>query len=204
MVPLQPTEPLLVRYPKRVTLSDGLTVTVRPLRPEDEAPLAAFFRSIPAADRWWLREDVCDAAVVRRWVADLDYERVLPLLALSGEEVVADATLHRRGFGARAYLGEVRAVVAPAYRGRGLAYALLSDLLEIATAAGLDRLEAELVAGEQRGALEAVEMLGFQAIAEVADHLRAEDGSRRDLIRLVLPLRPESALVDDGELGVRT
>lgn len=199
-----PTDQVLAGYPKSVTLSDGVTVVVRPLIAADEANLAAFFRSIPAADRWWLREDVSDADVVRRWVADLDYNRVLPLLALLGEEIIADATLHRREFGARAFLGEVRAVVAPAYRGRGLAYALLSELLEVATAAGLDRLEAEIVAGVQRGALEAVEMLGFQAIAEIENHLHAEDGSRRDLIRLVLPLRPESALAPNDDLGVRT
>jgi GNAT superfamily N-acetyltransferase len=182
------TQELLAAYPKQLVLEDALTVEVRPLRAEDEPRLIAFFQSIPAADRWWLREDVGDPAVVREWVRGLDYERVLPLLAFAGEEIAADATLHRRGFGARAHLAEVRVVVAPAYRGRGLAYALIGELVEVATAAGLERLEAEIVGGAQTGALEAVEMLGFEQVAVLPDHLRGPDGRRHDLITLVLQL----------------
>lgn len=188
MVSLRPTGELLAAYPKPLLLEDALAVEVRPLRPEDEAGLIAFFSSIPASDRWWLREDVGNPAVVRQWVEALDYERVLPLLAFVGNEIVADATLHRRGFGARAHLGEVRVVVAPAYRGRGLAYALIGELVEIATAAGLERLEAEIVGGAQIAALEAVEMLGFEQVAVLPDHLRGPDGRRHDLILLVLSL----------------
>jgi GNAT superfamily N-acetyltransferase len=188
MAALRQTRDLLAAYPKPLILEDGLAVEVRPLRREDEARLVAFFRSIPASDRWWLREDVGDAAVVHQWVSGLDYERVLPLVAFVGDEIVADATLHRRGFGARAHLAEVRVVVAPAYRGRGLAYALIGELVEIATAAGIERVEAEIVGGAQLAALEAVEMLGFEQVAVLADHLRGPDGRRHDLILLVLQL----------------
>ena len=36
-----------------------------------------------------------DRAVVERWGVELDYEKVMPLLALDGKRIVADATLHR-------------------------------------------------------------------------------------------------------------
>jgi GNAT superfamily N-acetyltransferase len=179
---------LLTEYPKSLTLGDGSTLLVRPLRPTDQAGLLTFFRSIPEKDRWWLREDVADPAVIRRWVTDLDYDRVLPLIALSDGQIVADVTLHRRGFGARGGVGEVRMVVAPPYRGRGLAYALLDDLAEIAKAAGLLRLEAEIVARAQSAALEAVEQFGFARVAVVPEHLAGPDGTAHDVILLVLPL----------------
>ncbi len=185
---LLPTRVLLDGYPKTVTLTDGTTVTVRPLRPTDQAALLAFFRGIPAEDRWWLRENVSDPAVIRRWTVDLDYDRVLPLVALVDDRIVADATLHRRGYGARHHLGEVRVVVAPAYRGRGLAYALLVELCEIAAAAGLAKLEAEIVARAQSGALEAVEQIGFRLVATIPDHLVGPDGTPHDLLFLVYPL----------------
>ena len=188
MTTLRQTGELLALYPKTLVLEDALAVEVRPLVPDDEPALLAFFQTVPAADRWWLREDVTDPAVVRSWVSMLDYDRVLPLLAFDGDEIVADASLHRRGFGARAHLAEVRVVVAPAYRGRGLAYALLAELMEIATAAGLERLEAEIVGGAQAGALEAVELLGFEQVAVLPDHLRGPDGRRHDLIMLVYRL----------------
>ena len=185
---LNPTSSLLGAYPKQLDLTDGGHVTIRPLRPTDQQALLDFFRGVPEADRWWLREDVSDPAVVRRWIADLDYDRVLPLVALTDGHIVADATLHRRNFGARHHIGEVRVVVAPAYRGRGLAYALIGELMEIATAAGLARLEAEIVTRAQAGALEAVEQLGFEQVAVLPDHLVDPDGEPHDLIYLVYRL----------------
>ncbi|MFN8559757.1 MAG: GNAT family N-acetyltransferase [Dehalococcoidia bacterium] len=191
MSELRPTHAVLTRYPKRVTLDDGATIEVRPLQPADQAALLAFFRGIPAEDRWWLREDVGDPAVIRRWITDLDYDRVLPLLAVAGGAIVADATLHRRGFGARHHIGEIRVVVAPAYRGRGLAYALLVELTELAAAAGLRRLEAEIVGRAQSGALEATEQIGFEQVAVIPNHLVDPQGGLRDVLYLVYEVAEE-------------
>jgi GNAT superfamily N-acetyltransferase len=175
-------------FPKALTLDDGTTVTVRPLRAGDGAALLGFFRGIPAVDRYWLREDVTDSAVIDRWVADLDYQRVLPLVALRDEEIVADATLHRRGYGARRFNAEVRMVVAPSFRGRGLGYALLAELHDLALAVGLERLEAEIVSGAQVAAREAVELFGFREAAVMRDHLRGPAGEPHDLLVLVYQL----------------
>lgn len=185
------TRDLISGYPRTLLLEDGGAVEVRPLRGSDSAALLRFFQGVPPTDRWWLREDVGDPTVIDHWIEHMDYDRVLPLVALSGKEIVADATLHRRGYGARAHIGEVRAVVAPALRGRGIAYALLGELVEIATAAGLERLEAEIAGGAQTGALEAVQLLGFEAVAVLPNHLRGPDGRRHDQIILVLALADE-------------
>lgn len=181
----------LSNFPKSIILEDGISVTVRPLEVDDEAALLSFFRSVPESERYWLREDVSDPEIVRSWVAGLDYDRVLPLIAERDRTIIADATLHRRGYGARHYLGELRLVVSPAYRGRGLGYTLLAELTEIAQASGLDRLEAEIVSGAQTAAVEAIEQLGFVQAAVLQDHLRGPDGVRHDLALFVLPLQDE-------------
>jgi GNAT superfamily N-acetyltransferase len=178
----------LARFPRQVTVEDGTVLEVRPLVRDDAAALHRFFCSIPAEDRYWLREDVSDPGVILRWVGDLDYERVLPLVAVRDGEIVADATLHRRGFGARRFIGEVRMVVAPGYRRRGLAYALLAELYEAAQEAGLERLEAEIVQGAQNAAREAVEQFGFREFAVLPDHLRGADGRPRDLSILLFQI----------------
>lgn len=185
---LASTHSLLHSYPKDISLNDAVTVRLRVLESSDQAALLAFFRSISPDDRWWLREDVSDAAVVRRWMTDLDYERVLPIIALSGNEIVADATLHRRGFGARQFTGEVRVVVAPAFRGRGLAYAMMAELVEVASGIGLRRLVAEIAVRAQAGALEAVEQFGFERVAVLPDLLDGPDGAPHDLIYLAYQL----------------
>jgi L-amino acid N-acyltransferase YncA len=179
----------LAGFPKPLTLDDGTSVVLRPLQPGDEEALLSFFQSVPESERYWLREDVSDPEVIHRWVQDLDYDRVLPLIAERDRAIVADATLHRRGYGARHFLGELRLVVSPAYRGRGLGYSLLTELMDIAQASGLERLEAEIVAGAQTAAAEAIEQIGFEQVAILPDHLRGPDGARHDLTLFVYSLQ---------------
>jgi len=194
MVPLGATP---ARYPRAVAVDDGTILEVRALGRGDGPALHRFFTEIPAEDRYWLREDVSDPSVIFRWVADLDYDRVLPLIALRDGEIVADATLHRRGYGARRFIGEVRMVVAPAFRRRGLAYALLAELYEVAAEAGLEKLEAEIVQSAQVAALEAVEQFGFRRMATLPDHLKGPDGEARDVLILVFQIESAPATVSE-------
>ncbi len=176
------------RYPRRFEADDGAAFTIRPLAHGDEDALWQFFRSVPEVDRFWLREDVGKREIVRRWVEDLDYERVLPIVALQDDRIVADATLHRRAYGAQRHLGELRVVVAPTARSRGLGYAMLAELVDVAATAGLQRLEVEVAAGAQGAALEACARLGFEQAAVIPGHLRGPDGRPADLMILVLDL----------------
>ncbi len=83
----------------------GTHVTFRPLEPTDANRLLQFFNRVPAEDRFYLKEDVTSAEVIENWVQHIDYNRVLPLLALIDGEIVADATLHRSRAGAHRHLG---------------------------------------------------------------------------------------------------
>lgn len=179
----------LDRYPKTVTIDDGSVVTLRPLSRDDESGLWLFFQSIPDADRYWLREDVGNRDVVARWVEDLDFDRVLPLVAERNGAIVADATLHRRGFGARSHIGEVRIVVAPLVRRKGLAAAMIAELVDLAELNGLDRLVSEMAAESELAALMMAQQLGFEQAAVLPDHLIGQDNRRHDLMIVVLPLR---------------
>ncbi|UCG39643.1 MAG: hypothetical protein JSV00_05335, partial [bacterium] len=86
---------ILDEYPKTVNLRDGSRITLRPMIKEDEKILLEFFQGLSEGDRLYLRDDVADPAVVRGWVENIDYQRVLPILAIDEGKVVADATLHR-------------------------------------------------------------------------------------------------------------
>ena len=127
----------LTAYPQRVALLDGVEVTLRPMEPGDADALVEFFRMIPAEERFYLKEDVTSPKVIRRWTEELDYDRALPLLALADGRVVADATLHRHRAGARHHVGELRIVVDPEYRNRGLGSTMMYHLMAIAREHGL-------------------------------------------------------------------
>jgi RimJ/RimL family protein N-acetyltransferase len=190
-VPVVERSVQLDRFPMLLTLDDGTSVTIRPLERTDEEALLNFFASVPEEERYWLREDVSDRAVIHRWMMDLNYNRVLPLVAERDGSIIADGTLHRRGYGARHHLGEIRLVVSPGYRSRGLGYAILAELTQIAQESGLDRLEAEIVAGAQSAAVEAIEQLGFEQVARLPKHLLGPRGERHDLALFVFSLQEE-------------
>ena len=94
---------MLDDYPKEVVLKDGTLVTLRPLVRDDAELLVAFFQRIPPEERWYLRHDVSNAGIVRQWAQEVNYERVIPILAFSEGRIIGDATLHRRHYGSWAH-----------------------------------------------------------------------------------------------------
>ena len=84
------------RFPQEAVLRDGRRVMLRPFAKRDVAALYEFFQRLPEENRRFAWHRIDDRAVVERWGVELDYEKVMPLLALDGKRIVADATLHRR------------------------------------------------------------------------------------------------------------
>ena len=175
-------------YPKTLTLPDGQEVVLRPMVQQDAQALLDFFLRIPEEDRFYLKEDVTSPSVIQRWAQDLDYDRALPLLAVVDGRIVADGTLHRRRAGARRHVGELRVVVDPRYRGRGIGTAILKELILIARDRGLDRLVFELVEGVQERAIQTASSLGFVRLASLPGHVRDIGGRPHDLVIMELLL----------------
>ena len=172
----------LREFPKRITLRDGTPVTLRPMVQSDEAALLAFFCRLPPEDRQFLRDDVTRPEIIHAWCHEIDYGRVLPILAECGGRIVGDATLHRRA-GWMRHLGEIRVVTDPFYRRRGLASAMAREIFYLALQAGLDKMTAEVGAGQQ-AAIKVFEKLGFAREARLAGHVMDLQGRRHDLVVL--------------------
>ena len=178
----------LVDYPKEVTLRDGAKVTLKPMNPGDALQLEEFFSRIPAEDRYYLKEDVTSRQVVQRWAAELDYDRVLPLLAWIDDRVVADATLHRQRAGARRHVGEIRILVDPEYRNRGLGTRMLHEMATIANENGVERLIFEAVSEKEDAAIKAAQYVGFVQVGVLRSNAKDPDGRPRDLVIMEMPL----------------
>jgi L-amino acid N-acyltransferase YncA len=176
-------------YPKKMTLRDGTTITLRPMTGEDAEGLLQFFLAVPEEERWYLKEDVTSPRVIHKWADEIDYRRALPILALSDEErIVADAVLIRRRGGSRAHTGEFRIVVATDFRHRGLGAALIRELCDIANDAGLERITAEMVVGAEDDAINAAEWLGFYKVATMEGMAKDQQGHDCDVVIMTMPL----------------
>ena len=75
--------PNINTYPKTIALRDGTEVELRTLEEGDNTRLLHFFQRVPEADRYYLKEDVSAPAVIRDWTANIDFERVIPIVAVA-------------------------------------------------------------------------------------------------------------------------
>lgn len=178
---------MLAGYPKQVALETGTAVTVRPMVKEDADKLHAFFARVPAEDRLFLRDDVSRRDVIDAWARELDYEKVLPLVAEVGNNIVGDATLHRRKSGWTSHVGKVRIVIDKDYRGKGLGTRLIEELIAIAKKGGLELLVAEVMA-DQKTALAAFRDLGFEREAVLYNHVKDQAGKEHNLVVMIKDL----------------
>jgi RimJ/RimL family protein N-acetyltransferase len=170
-------------FPKQVVLRDGSPVSLRLMVATDEARLVAFFRRLPPEDRQFLKDDVTQVEIIRAWCRDLDYHRVLPILAEREGEIIGDATLHRQPTGWMRHVGKIRVVTDPFFRRRGLASALAREIFYVALQVGLDKMVAEVVV-DQIPAVKVFERLGFRQEALLAGHILDLHGRKHDLLIL--------------------
>ena len=144
---------------------------IRRIEPDDRAALEGFLDGIPDADRTFLKEDVADPDVVAAWARPGDARAI----AVDDDAVlgyVAVIPLH----GWSSHVGEVRIVVDPARRGRGVGRALARHAVVEATGLGLAKLVVEVIA-DQEPLIAMFRALGFEPEALLVDHVRDRSGA---------------------------
>jgi acetyltransferase len=180
----------LQKFPKAVALKDGKKAALRPLRPDDEKDFHQLFLDIPEPERMFIKHRVTDLKVIRDWCRNIDYGRNLPLVGLIGGKIVGDATLHQQLGGWKRHVGRVSVLVHPEFRGRGLARALIAEIVDIARRAGLEKVEAEFI-GEQEAAIRMFAMLGFSQLLRLEDYVKDMQAISHDYILMGLDLKTD-------------
>lgn len=182
---------MLSDYPRHVVLKDGTHVALRPMEKGDAEKLLEFFRCIPEDERWFLRDDVADAFVIKDWVDNLDYSHVLPILAEKEGQFLACASLHFAKYGCTSHIGELRIVISPQFRHKKLGTWMLLDLINVGIKTGLEKLVAEFYSGVHEAAISAARKLDFFQEACIRDFAKGKDGTPRDLIIMIKTLHRE-------------
>lgn len=174
-------------FREMATLKDGAYILLRPMNGDDESRLTEFYSSVSEDDMRYFRHYVKDPSVIHEWCENLDYGRVLPLLALAKDHVVGSASLHF-GEGPHRHVAEVRLFLSKDYRKRGLGMKMIRALVELARRQGVIILTAEVMA-EQTKVVKAFEQLGFKSQATLDDYFIFPDGETRDVVLLTMCLR---------------
>jgi len=172
---------MLEDYPKRAILRGGQEVILRPMVREDEQKLLEFFQRLPPEDRLFLKDDVTNPNVIHTWAENLDYNRVIPILAERENRVVGDATLHRTRYGWSTHVGEIRLATDPEFRRERLGRILAREIFFLALVLKLDKVVAEMME-DQHGAVRVFTALGFEQEAILKKHVRDLEGNYHNLM----------------------
>ena len=178
------TPAYLRRFPSTAALYDGELVTIRQLESSDKAELLNFFLRVPQEDRFYLNSDVAAPEVIAEFTDHIDLDQTIPLVAVVNDRILADATLHRSRRAARRHIGEIRVVVDPEYRGRGLGVRLIHELVQLGRDLDLRALVFELVSGHQQSAIQAAQGAGFEEVAVLQGRILDIHGIPQDLVIL--------------------
>ena len=185
---MEPQQYLVETYPKMVSLRDGTQVELRPLQEGDANSLLDFFERIGEEDLYYLKDDVTKAEVIRDWTTNINFDRVIPIEAVVENEIVADGTLHRSQVFARRHVGELRIVVDPRYRRRGLGRLMIRELVDIAIGLELYKVTFELVPEKEEAAIRAAESMGFSKVVTLKGRIMGYEGGYDDVVVLEMSL----------------
>jgi ribosomal protein S18 acetylase RimI-like enzyme len=151
---------------------------IRPLRPDDREALERFLERVPEGDRTFFQEDVTDPDVFESWLRP---GAARSLAVEDGVVIGSVAVVPLQGWSS--HVGEVRLVVDPDRRRRGIGRALTRHAVLDALGLGLTKIVVEVVA-EQEAAVAMFRSHGFHPEALLRDHVRDRNGALRDLLVL--------------------
>jgi ribosomal protein S18 acetylase RimI-like enzyme len=151
---------------------------IRQLDARDHDAVARFVARIPEGDRTFFKEDVADSGVVTAWT-ELGAARSI---AVDGDVVVGYVALVPLP-GWSSHVGEVRVIVDPDHRHRGIGRTLAQYAVLEALTLGLQKMVVEVVA-DQEATIAMFRSLGFDPEALLKNHVRDRAGGTRDLMVL--------------------
>ncbi|NJL27853.1 MAG: GNAT family N-acetyltransferase [Thermoanaerobaculia bacterium] len=135
-------------YPWTQLLGD-VEVTFRTMTADDRDAVLAFTGGLPERDLLFLRWDITSPDVVDAWIRNIERERTITVLALEGEEVIGYCSLHHSRILWTRHLGEMRVLVGPGFRGKGIGGELAQQVFGLAQELELQKLVVQMMSTQR-------------------------------------------------------
>lgn len=154
---------------------------MRLMEAADRETIVTFAKNLPPNDLLFLRLDIASPEGVDEWVRNIEAGRTITVLAEANGAVGGYASVHHDEVLWTRHVGELRVIVGPEYRRRGLGRRLTDEVFAIARDIGLRKITAQMTP-DQKGARATFERLGFRPEALLADFVVDREGLPRDLL----------------------
>ena len=173
---------LEARYPRTVEIARG-EVKLDLMSSADEGEMLGFARGLPVHDLLFLRRDITHPKVLSAWSEEIEAGSIVSLIAREAGAIVGCTAVVRDELSFSPHVGELRVLVSPQGRDRGLGRTLIQECFLIALSLKLEKLTAQMTV-DQKSAIAVFEEMGFQAEALLKEHVRDPGGSKHDLVVL--------------------
>lgn len=148
---------------QQVQLADGMTILIRPIRPEDAGMKREFFNSLSERSKYFRfhkgTQELTPEMLVR--FTQIDYDREMAFVAVDADDRA------RHELGVARYItnpdgesADFAVVVTDAWQGKGIGSRLMHTLINTAKARGIERFEGEVLV-DNVAMMALVKQLGF-------------------------------------------
>lgn len=169
-------------YPRNVECG-GAQIEIARMTSADRGALVQFVAELPTQDLLFVPRDISHPRVIDAWMCSLDRGSIASLVARENGAMVGCSALVVDAMSWSRHVGELRVLVSPAGRGKGLGRALIQECFAQALELGLKKLVAQMTV-DQTGAITVFEELGFRAEALLHHHVADRNGAMHDLVVL--------------------
>lgn len=152
--------PYPAQYEFQDSIASGEKIFIRPIRPEDAPLFETLFESLSENSiyqRFFRKLDALSRRMLVQYT-QIDYDRQIALVAISGEQMLGVSRLYPAGDGKSA---EFSVLVGDPWQGRGIGARLLQRLLEVAKDRGMQRIWGTVLSGNTE-MLALARKLGFE------------------------------------------
>lgn len=167
-------------YPWVMTVGDR-QVTLRLMKRGDLPAAVNFARELPPEDLMFLTVDITDPNEMEEYISECEKGRAVAVLAEAEGRFIGYGSLACSQPHWTRHLGEIRLLINPAWRGKGLGRILANEVMQIAEDKGLRKVIARM-AVDQKAAIQVFEHLGFHTEALLADFVMDRDGRTHDVM----------------------
>lgn len=173
---------------KSETLKDGTGVEIRELHLDDLDRLMKFYSELPPEDRKYLRVDVTNRKVVEQRIKLIESGNVSRLVALHGDEIIADGALELSSEEWSKHQGELRVIVARPFQHRGLGMIMVKELYLLAVQKNVELAVVKMMR-PQVAAQHIFRKLGFREELLIPDFVKDQAGEVQDLILMACNIK---------------
>ena len=170
------------------TLKDGTKVSIRNLTLNDLDNLMKFYCVLPEEDRKYLRVDVTDRKLVEQRIRLIESGNIFRIIALHGDEIIADGALELFADEWRKHQGELRVIVARTFQHKGLGMIIMRELYFLAVQKKVEMLIVRMMR-PQTAARNICRRLGFREELLIPDYLHDLTGATQDMIVMTCDMK---------------